>query len=708
MRIFCLGVGICGVVAIGASGCQEKLDSTNTSSYPATRRVDSVDTINGYQIANPYSWLEDLSSAEVWTWVDDQDELARKRLEEFEASNPDLKSWLHEYGSAPSVNTPVRQGDQLFFMAENIVPGGPALFTSPHADPTEQRLLAQSDDFADVGLGPSEIVDFQVSESARLAIVVARELASDRRLGRILDIELTTYRTEVIEDPWLGRQSWNREETEIVFSGRESGRGSGVWRYSLADNKTERLPLPKIGDEEIRYEVSFSSPLEGLIVVENRVSGDTRAFYLPAISPDAATELFAQPGRFGYLGSFEETAYFYSFQTEKVLGCRKSGGGCAGSIVLDLSGSAATSVQLLGGRFVVTVSESGSLGLEIYRLDGTRLDALEPPYGLLWTNFPAGWPPIVGTASDRFAYTNSISLHQPGIYEIDLSDLRLRPWRLHQGKSPESSADIAVDVVSFESSDGEMIPMALVHKAGLEPSDGAPLLMWVYGAHGFTATPFFNAFFRTFVEVGGVLAMPQVRGGGAHGPRWYEAGSRANKRNTIADSIAALDWLRDAGIARAERTAVMGNSAGTVPAFAAAVARGDLVSALILEVPVTDLIRHARWSKGWATEFGEPTVTEELDALLEVSPYEQLDRPRELPATLILAGENDSTAPPHHAFKLAAAMQNAQTGSAPVLLYLVEGAGHQIGVDARQRLESQAHELAFLSHYLGLENGIEP
>ena len=148
---------------------------------------------------------------------------------------------------------------------------------------------------------------------------------------------------------------------------------------------------------------------------------------------------------------------------------------------------------------------------------------------------------------------------------------------------------------------------------------------------------------------------------------------------------------------------MLGNSAGSVPAAMAGISRPDLLSALILEIPLSDLVRHAKWSEGWATEFGDPDDPEELSALLEISPYEALQTPKSLPPTLILAGENDRTAPPLHAYKLTAAMQNAQLGNDEILLLRIPGAGHQIGADSEQRRESQALELAFLAKSLEME-----
>ena len=526
------------------------------------------------------------------------------------------------------------------------------------------------------------------------------EPASGRRVMRIIDVGSGSYLAAAVEEAHLGDAPWATDCHSIVYSTLDGERPAAVWRHDVGTDSDVRI-YPVDGNENVRLAVDAVDG--GLVVVERRQPRAYEVLWFDGAEPSAVERVFAQDGGWVvFIGAAEDKLFFHVTDGggEQIVSARRSAAGFAMSPVLDLSDRSVTTAHIYGGRVVVNGgSPAGVPSITIYSLDGALLATLTPPYGLLWTNFPANRPPIFGEWEARYAYANSLSLDAPGVYEIDIEDLTMTPWRLRRG---DTSGDILVRRVEYTSADGTIVPMALAHRADASLDESAPTLVWVYGAHGFTATPFFSGFFRTFIEAGGVLAMPQVRGGGVFGAEWHAAGSRVNKRATIEDTIAAFEWLIDTGVTRPDRLAALGNSAGSVPVAAAAIDRPDLVGAIILEIPLADLVRHKRWSGGWASEFGDPEIPEELDAILEFSPYHKLLEARELPATLIFAGENDTTAMPHHAFKLAASMQYAQTGDQPVLLRLVRGAGHQIGVNNAQRTENQTLQLAFLTREIGL------
>ncbi|MGP1354305.1 MAG: prolyl oligopeptidase family serine peptidase [Parasphingopyxis sp.] len=670
--------------------------------YPPTRTSDSSDQIQGVDLLNPFAWLENLDSPEVAAWVAAQDAFTLASLAQPMRDSVILRARMRRYDEARQINTPERRGNRFFFLAEDAGRAGRSLYI--HSDGVD-RVIAEPGDFAQAGFGSAQIADFRSSPSGRLVAISGVEDATGRRIVRILDVETGAYRPDTIEAARLGDEPWSADEQVLYFARSDADAGGSAWRRRLGSDDEHRLA----GGEGRRYRLSYSQDLGGAVIVERNVSGRSRAWFAAADRPAAAPVLMMEAdGALTFIGAVGDRGFFYESGRDRIVATRGAPGRYETVEIMDSAALSVTSAHIHGGRLVINGLDAGAPAIFVHRPDGTHLRTFHPPFGLLWTNFPAGRPAIFGSPQSRFAYANSIALESPGVYEIDLERLEMRPWRLRAGVAPG-----AVSIVrrSYRSADGQEIPIVLAHRrdVGLTAADrppdtpSPPVLMWVYGAHRYTAIPFFNGFFRTFIDAGGVLVMPQVRGGGAFGAAWHAAGSRANKANTVADTIAALQWLRAEGIAIPGRMAVLGNSAGSVPAAMAGIRRPDLVDALILEIPLSDLIRHARWSSGWATEFGVPDVPEEFETLRAVSPYQALQEPRRLPPTLIFAGENDTVSPPHHAYKLAAAMQRAQTGDGPILLRLVRGAGHQIGVDAAQRMESQSYQLAFLTDVLGLE-----
>jgi prolyl oligopeptidase len=288
-----------------------------------------------------------------------------------------------------------------------------------------------------------------------------------------------------------------------------------------------------------------------------------------------------------------------------------------------------------------------------------------------------------------------------GVYEIQLGDGVTR--QIASRGEPLDARAYSLRRVTYESTDRIRVPMTLVSRAEVDLTDSPPVLIHVYGAYGFTWVPYFNPMFRAFLAAGGVLAVPNIRGGGIYGQGWYEAGRGANKIHSVDDTVSAARWLLANGHANPGRLAVLGNSAGSIPAAVAAVTHPELFGALLLEVPLADMVRYPLWTGSWNTEFAAPDSAEGLAAALAVSPYHLLRERTALPAAMITAGDRDRVAFVAHAYKLAAALQWAQSAARPSLLHVDWGTGHGADKTARQRIDTWSYELAFLFEALGME-----
>jgi len=678
------------------------------SPHHDTRRAEVEETIGEHTFANPYAWMEDTKSEEVRSWAAGEDANTRSLLELAWEESADSRARLSSYNAVVTYETPVRRRDAFFLMVDGASHAGPSLYMRVGDEDTP---LVTPEQFLDVGLTTdAQIADFSVSHDGFHVVVTAQDPATRRRLARIFSIAEGTFLPDNVEGARLSQSPWLKDDTGFVYSTRERGdHAAGVWLHRLGTDTTADRPLYRAEPGwETRFRAHVVNDRNDLIVIASDVEGSQTAYWLSEAEkwtkPESVISLPPR-SRLFHLGTLQtEVSYFHAVTGGGGETISSSRPGSDGEFVLhevmEVGDLGVSTAHLYGGKLVLNSLNEGTPAIRIHDLEGRSVAVLSPPFGLLWTNFPAGWPPILGEVDARYAYVNSLALDAPGIYEMDLDALTLEPWLL---RSNTEGMDVVVRRITYESNDDVEVPMALVHGSDVAFDGTAPALIWVYGAHAFVATPYFNGFFRAFIDMGGVFAMPQVRGGGVFGPRWYEAGSRANKLNTVADTISALKWLIDNKVTRPEKLSILGNSAGTVPVAVAAIRHPELVGAMILEVPLADLIRHPDWSDGWNTEFGDPTNTEELQALMQFSPYELLQMRRPLPPTMILAGENDPVAPPQHAYKLAASMQHAQTEEDhPILLYLVHGAGHQVGVNKSQRQESRSFEMAFLWRELQL------
>jgi prolyl oligopeptidase len=229
--------------------------------------------------------------------------------------------------------------------------------------------------------------------------------------------------------------------------------------------------------------------------------------------------------------------------------------------------------------------------------------------------------------------------------------------------------------------------------------------MYGYGALGWSVYPWFQPQMVVWLERGGIFALPGTRGGGEYGESWHRAGSARNRQNAIDDYIAAAQWLVENRYSSAGQIVASGSSLGAALPAAAAQQRPDLFGAALIDIPVLDLIRYERHTGAlmWKSELGSVSDAEDFRVLLAYSPVHNVHRTGGCARpTLVTAGSRDETAVPSHAFKYVAALQHAQSCTAPVLLQLVEGAGHGYGTTPQQMATTWAMQLAFVERALAM------
>jgi prolyl oligopeptidase len=262
--------------------------------------------------------------------------------------------------------------------------------------------------------------------------------------------------------------------------------------------------------------------------------------------------------------------------------------------------------------------------------------------------------------------------------------------------------------VFYPGKDGTRIPMFLVHKQGLKRDGNAPVYLYGYGGFNISLTPSFSVGNLPWLEMGGVFAVANIRGGGEYGEEWHQAGILARKQAGFDDFIAAAEWLIREGYTKPERLAIGGGSNGGLLVAACMVQRPDLFGAVLPAVGVLDMLRFHKFTIGWAwaSDYGSPDDAEAFRTLLAYSPLHNLKPGTAYPAVLITTGDHDDRVVPSHSFKFASALQAAVAGvpeAGPALIRIETKAGHGGGKPMSKVIEETADRWAFLSEVLGLE-----
>jgi prolyl oligopeptidase len=291
----------------------------------------------------------------------------------------------------------------------------------------------------------------------------------------------------------------------------------------------------------------------------------------------------------------------------------------------------------------------------------------------------------------------------PGIYRIDLASGAGELWRAVQ--ADVNPSDFEVSQVPVRSKDGTEVSMFLVHRTGLDRDGTNPVYLTGYGGFNISMTPAFSRSLLLWLERGGVVAIPNIRGGGEYGERWHQEGMLGRKQNSFDDFIAAAEWLIEQGYTTPARLAAAGGSNGGLLMGAVLTQRPELFGALVVQVPLLDMLRYHRFliARLWIPEYGSAEDPAQYPWLRAYSPYHHVRDGVAYPAVLLATAESDTRVDPMHARKMAARLQAATSSSRPILLRLESRAGHGAGKPLNKVLEELTDTWAFVFSELGVE-----
>ncbi|MDF3052421.1 MAG: Prolyl oligopeptidase, partial [Geminicoccaceae bacterium] len=354
-------------------------------------------------------------------------------------------------------------------------------------------------------------------------------------------------------------------------------------------------------------------------------------------------------------------------------------------------------VTVAGGRLALSYLERASSRLRLVDLDGVPVEEVTlPTLGSLF-GLEAEWD------GDEVFYGFSSYTLPPSVYRIDLSTGNTSLW-----KRVEADVDpgrFEVRQVTYRSKDGTPISMFLVHAAGLVQDGNNPTYLTGYGGFNISMTPAFSRSLLLWLEHGGVVAIPNIRGGGEYGESWHQAGILGSKQNSFDDFIGAAEWLIRESYTRPDRLAAAGGSNGGLLVGAALTQRPELFRAVLVQVPLLDMLRYHQFliARLWIPEYGSADDPEHFHWLRAYSPYHQVRSGVAYPAVLLATAESDTRVDPMHARKMAARLQAATSAERPVLLRLEARAGHGAGKPLSKVLQELTDSWTFVFSELGVE-----
>ncbi|WP_071516352.1 prolyl oligopeptidase family serine peptidase [Geitlerinema sp. PCC 9228] len=669
--------------------------------YPQTKTVDHIDTYHRTQVADPYRWLEDLDSEETKAWIEAQNRVTFAYLEEI-PQRQQIQDRLTQLWNYEKYSTPWRRGRRYFYFKNDGLQNHSVLYTLRSLDGEPQVLLDPNTFSED---GTVALSGIAISDDGGWIAYGTSAGGSDWQQWKIRNIETGEDLAETLNWIKFSHVSWTKDNQGFYYSRYDEPQPSQqlsslnyyqkLYYHHLYTPQSEDVLVYQRPDQK---EWGFSGRVteDGrylIISVWKGTDPKNLVFYQDLTQPHApVVELISEfEASYRLIGNDGSRFWFFT-------DCNAPRGK---AIAIDITTGEREEaipereeiledVTLLNHQLVAAYLKNAYSQIEIFQLDGTFVRNVELP-GI---GSVGGFD---GKPSDRETFYSFTSfIHPPTIYRYDMVTGESTLYR--QPQVDFDSQQYRTEQVFYTSKDGTQVSMFVTYKKSLLPNGENPTYLYGYGGFNISLTPSFSVTQAIWLEMGGILAIPNLRGGGEYGEDWHQAGTKHQKQNVFDDFIAAAEWLQENQWTSREKLAIGGGSNGGLLVGACMTQRPDLFAAAVPAVGVMDMLRFHKFTIGWAwkSDYGDPDNPEDFPALYAYSPLHNLQPGTRYPSTLITTADHDDRVVPAHSFKFAAALQAAHQGENPVLIRIETKAGHGAGKPTSKRIEEASDRLAFL------------
>ncbi|MBS9863684.1 S9 family peptidase [Vibrio alginolyticus] len=674
--------------------------------YPKTRKDSVVETYFGHDIADPYRWLEDDRSEETAQWVSGQNSVTFDFLGQI-PYRQQIRDLVANSQNYEKYSQPFVRGDYTYFYKNDGLQNQSVLYRRKGEG--EAEVFLDPNTFSEEGTTSLGEVSF--SKDYRLVAYSISEGGSDWRKIFVIDTETKEQLEPEIVDAkftsisWLGSKGFyyssydkpqgselsartehhklyyhelgkSQSEDKVIFGELDTQ----VHRYVSGTTTTDDRFLIISGAESTSgnrlFYIDLQSELQAIVTLRETTQGD--AYLID--SQDATlllyTNLDAPNGKVvSYNTQTEQWADVIAEQ-EQPLEISKGGGYLFATYMVDVL----SKVQQFNyqGEWIRDVELPG---------EGTA-------YGL------------AGKKEETtlyYTFTNYVT--PPTIFSFDVESGESTLFQ--ESKAPFARSEYESKQVFYTSKDGTQVPMIISYKKGIALDGSAPTMLYGYGGFNISLTPMFSGNVANWLELGGIYAVANLRGGGEYGKAWHNAGTQQQKQNVFDDFIAAAEYLIENDYTSSERLAIRGGSNGGLLVGACMTQRPELFKVALPAVGVLDILRYHTFTsgEGWKYDYGTSEQSEAMfQYLLGYSPVHNVKEGVQYPATLVTTADHDDRVVPAHSYKFIAELQDKQQGANPVLIRIDVNAGHGAGMPLSKQIDLTTDVYAFTLHNMGIES----
>ena len=680
--------------------------NTNNLKYPTTEKRVVIDSYFGTDIQDPYRWLEDDLSEETMDWVNNQNKTTFNYLNSIPYKS-NIKKRLEQIWNYEKRTSPFNEGDYTYYYKNNGLQNQYVVYRKK--DSEDEEVFLDPNSFSEDGTISLTGLDF--SKNGNLVSYSISEGGSDWRKVVVMYTETKEIIGDTLTNIKFSGISWKNNDG-FFYSSYDKPEGSEL--SEMTDN--HKLYYHKLNTDQNQDKLIFGGKsTDKYRYVSSSVSEDNKYLFITASNLTDGNKLFAmnltKDSNKIEVVSDDETTDDYVIETD-------------GNTFYILTNSNAPNKKLVKTKYnrlnqkywidvipetenVLNISVGGGYFFAEYYLDaisdvsqydynGKLIRKLDLP-GL--GSFSGLW----GKKEQKelyFSFSNyyiptSIYSYNPEKGDSSLfwkSDIRF------------NSSEYISKQIFYESKDGTKVPMIITHKKNIKLNGKNPTILYGYGGFNISRTPGFSVTNAIWMDLGGVYAVPNIRGGGEYGKEWHNAGTKLNKQNVFDDFIAAAEYLISSNYTSSDYLAIRGGSNGGLLVGAVMTQRPDLMKVALPAVGVLDMLRYHKFTAGagWAFDYGISEESEEMfEYLLGYSPIHNVEENVEYPATLVTTGDHDDRVVPAHSFKFAAHLQDKQIGKNPVLIRIEKDAGHGGGTPLSKTIDQYSDIFSFTLFNMG-------
>jgi prolyl oligopeptidase len=679
-------------------------------SYPQARRSDQVDDYHGTKVADPYRWLEDTDSAETHAWVEAENKLTFSYLDQIPYRQA-IRDRLTKLWNYERFTSPHQEGGRYFFEHNDGLQNQNVLFVAESLNAAPRLLLDPNTLSAD---GTVALAGTAISDDGKLLAYGLATSGSDWNEWHVRDVDTGKDLADDLKWVKFSGASWSKDGKGFYYSRYDEPKGAAMrdanyfqklYYHRLGTAQSEdKLIYERADNKEMGFAGSVTDDGHYLVIhVWQGTSPKNRLYFKDLTQQDSPVVKLLDDFDAQYSFIDNDGPIFW-IQTDldaprgRLLAIDTRHPERSNWKTLVPQGADKLEfANVVNNSFLLGYLKDARTEVRVHDLTGTFLREVDLPG--IGTAVGFG-----GKRKDKETFYAFTSFTSPAtVYRYDPIAAKSAVFR--QPKVDFDASRYETKQVFYKSKDGTRVPMFLTYKKGIKLDGKNPVLLYAYGGFDISLTPFFSVSNVVWLEMGGIYAQPNLRGGGEYGEEWHQAGMKLKKQNVFDDFIAAAEWLIANKYTSTPKLAIRGGSNGGLLIGACVTQRPDLFGVALPEVGVMDMLRFHKFTIGWAwtSDYGSSNNPEEFKALYAYSPLHNLKPGTKYPPTLIATSDHDDRVVPGHSFKFAATMQADQAGPAPVLIRIETKAGHGAGKSVTKLIDETADTWAFVAHNMDMK-----